>query len=71
MCHLQVWLPLYPRDEGHPNFLSKRIMLTLYINVYTQGMYVLAVTMATGIHEQQHVSVVLKNINLTLAPLCP
>ena len=43
---VQVWLPLYPRDEGHPNFLSKRIMLTLHINIYTQGLY-LAVAIVT------------------------
>ena len=36
MTH-QVWLPLYPRDEGRPTFLSKRIMLTLNILVYPQG----------------------------------
>jgi hypothetical protein len=33
---IKVWLPLYPRDEGHPTFLSKRIMLTLNIMVYPQ-----------------------------------
>ncbi|XP_064397549.1 guanine nucleotide exchange factor subunit RIC1-like [Halichondria panicea] len=33
---IKVWLPLYPRDEGHPTFLSKRIMLTLPITVYPQ-----------------------------------
>ncbi|XP_019849671.1 PREDICTED: RAB6A-GEF complex partner protein 1-like isoform X2 [Amphimedon queenslandica] len=26
---IKVWLPLYPRGETHPTFLSKRIMLTL------------------------------------------
>ena len=34
---IKVWLPLYPRDEGHPTFLSKRIMLTLPITVYPQS----------------------------------
>jgi hypothetical protein len=33
---IKVWLPLYPRDEGRPTFLSKRIMLTLNILVYPQ-----------------------------------
>ena len=36
---IKVWLPLYPRDEGHPTFLSKRIMLTLPITVYPQSEY--------------------------------
>ena len=40
---IKVWLPLYPRDEGHPTFLSKRIMLTLPITVYPQSTYKLAI----------------------------
>ena len=35
---IKVWLPLFPRDEGHLSFLSKRIMLTLPCSVYPQGM---------------------------------
>ena len=36
----QVWLPLYPREEdhGHLSFLAKRIMLTLSMSVYPQGL---------------------------------
>ena len=34
---IKVWLPLFPRDEGHLSFVSKRIMLTIPCSVYTQG----------------------------------
>lgn len=34
---IKVWLPLFPRDECHPSFLSKRIMLTLPVAVYPQA----------------------------------
>ena len=34
---MKVWLPLFPRDEGHMSFLSKRIMLTLPSPAYPQG----------------------------------
>ncbi len=34
---MKVWLPLFPRDEGHLSFLSKRIMLSLPCPVYPQG----------------------------------
>lgn len=37
---VKVWLPLFPKDEGHhPSFLSKRIMLTLPCLVYPQGVF--------------------------------
>jgi len=34
---MKVWLPLFPKDEGHMSFLSKRIMLTLPSPAYPQG----------------------------------
>ena len=33
---LQVWLPLFPHDNPHPTFLSKRIMLSVDTTVYPQ-----------------------------------
>ena len=33
----QVWLPLYPHSMEHLSFLSKRVMLTLPLDMYPQG----------------------------------
>jgi hypothetical protein len=33
---LKVWLPLFPDDNPHPTFLSKRIMLSIETTVYPQ-----------------------------------
>ena len=36
----QVWLPLYPRDEGKAhNFMSKRIMLPFRVDIYPLGKF--------------------------------
>lgn len=52
---IKVWLPLYPQDEGHPTFLSKRIMLTLPSSSSFPQSILLSEAVIVGVsHEPLH-----------------